>query len=64
MSDVLGAIDQLLIDSCILLKDFFRKHKRDLAVAYCDYQNEYGKVHYHYDWMLKVYTGWDTQRAL
>jgi len=50
-SDVLGTVDQLLIDNCIL--EEVREHKRNLAVAYYDYQKAYDKVHH--DWMLKVY---------
>ena len=33
--------------------DEVREHKRDLAVAFCDYRKAYGKVHH--DWMVMVY---------
>ena len=48
---VLGTVDQLLIDRCIM--DEVREHHRNLAVAYYDYQKAYDRVHH--DWMLKVY---------
>ena len=48
---VLGTGDQLLIDKCIM--DEVREHKRDLTVAFYDYQKAYDKVHR--DWMLMVY---------
>ena len=51
-SSVLGTVDQLLIDNCIL--EEVREHKRNLAVEYYDYQMVYEKVHH--DWMMKVYT--------
>lgn len=50
-SQVLGTVDQLLIDNCIM--DEVRNHKRNLAVAYYDYQKAYDRVHH--EWMLKVY---------
>ena len=49
--DVLGTVDQLLIDNCIMQE--VRTHKRNLAVAYSDYRKAYNMVHY--DWMLGVY---------
>ena len=48
---VLGTVDQLLIDKCIM--DEVREHKRDLAVAFYDYRKAYDKVHH--DWMVMVY---------
>ena len=48
---VLGTVDQLLIDNCIMSE--VRSHKRNLAVAYYDYQKAYDKVHH--DWMTIVY---------
>jgi hypothetical protein len=48
---VLGTVDQLLIDNCIM--EEVRTYKRNLVVAYYDYQKAYDKVHH--DWMLKVY---------
>ena len=50
-SGVLGTVDQLLIDNCIM--DEVRNNKRNLAVAYYDYQKAYDKVHH--DWMTTVY---------
>jgi len=50
-SGVLGTVDQLLIDNNIM--DEVRSYKRNLAVAYYDYQKAYDKVHH--DWMTKVY---------
>ena len=49
--DVLGMVDQLLIDNCIM--EEVRTHKRNLAVAYYDYCKAYDMVHH--DWMLRVY---------
>ena len=46
---VLGAVDQLLIDKCIV--DEVREHKRNLAVAFYDYTKAYDRVHH--DWMLR-----------
>ena len=48
---VLGTVHQQLVDECIM--DEVREHKRDLAVAFCDYRKAYGKVHH--DWMVMVY---------
>ena len=33
---VLGTVDQLLVDKCMM--DKVREHKRDLTMAYYDYQ--------------------------
>ena len=49
--DVLGTVDQLLIDNCIM--EEVRIHKRNLAVAYYDYRKAYDMVQH--DWMLRVY---------
>ena len=49
--DVLGTVDQLLIDNCIMKE--VRTHKRNLVVAYYDYRKTYDMVHH--DWMLRVY---------
>ena len=49
--DVLGTVDQLLVDKCIV--DEVREHKRNLAVAFYDYRKAYDRVHH--DWMLMVY---------
>ena len=48
---VLGSVDQLLIDNCIM--DEVRKQQRNLSVAYYDYRKAYDNVHH--DWMLCVY---------
>ena len=39
---------------CCCNLEKIREHKRNLAVAYYDYQKTYNKVHH--DWMMKVYT--------
>ena len=49
--DVLGTVDELLIDNCIV--EEVRTHKRNLAVAYYDCPKAYDMVHH--DWMLRVY---------
>ena len=49
--DVLGTLDQLLIDNCIM--EEVRTHKRNLAVANYDYHKAYNMVHH--DWMLRFY---------
>ena len=51
MESVLGTVDHLLVDNCIM--DEVREHQRNMAVAFYDYQKAYDKVHH--DWMLKVY---------
>ena len=48
---VLGTVDQLLIDECIM--EEVRSYHRNLAVAYYDYKKAYDKVHH--DWMLRVF---------
>ena len=48
---VLGTVDQLLIDVCIM--EEVRSYHRNLAVAYYDYKKAYDKVHH--DWMLRVF---------
>ena len=47
---VLGTVDQLLVDSCIM--DEVRRYKRNLAVAFYDYQKAYDMVRH--DWMERV----------
>ena len=47
---VLGTVDQLLIDNCIM--DKVRTYHRDLAVAYYDYKKAYDMVHH--DRILRV----------
>ena len=51
---VLETVDQLLIDRCIT--DEVREHKRNIAVAFYDYQKAYDKVRHDcivmvYEWM-------------
>ena len=48
---VLGTVDQLIIDRCIM--DEVKQHHRNLAVAFYDYKKAYDNVHH--DWMLRVY---------
>ena len=48
---VLGTVDQLIIDSCIM--EEVKTYNRNLAVAFYDYQKAYDKVHH--DWMIRVY---------
>ena len=49
---VLGTVDQLIIDKCIM--EEVKSNHRNLAVAFYDYKKAYDKVHH--DWMLRVYT--------
>ena len=53
MEGVLGTIDQLIIDRCIM--EEVGLYHRDLEVAFYDYKKVYDKVHH--DWMIRVY-GW------
>ena len=48
---VLGTVDQLIIDRCIM--DEVKQYHRNLAVAFYDYKKAYDKAHH--DWMLRVY---------
>ena len=48
---VLGTVDQLIIDRCIM--EEVKKYHRNLAVAFYNYKKAYDKVHH--DWMLRVY---------
>lgn len=48
---VLGTVEQLLVDVCIM--DEVKEYHRNLAVAYYDYKKAYDMVHH--DWMLRVY---------
>ena len=48
---VLGMVDQLIIDRCIM--EEVKQHHRNLAVAFYDYKKAYDKVHH--DWMIRVY---------
>ena len=49
---VLGTVDQLIIDRCVM-KEVKTQH-RNLAVAFYNYKKAYNKVHH--DWMLKIYS--------
>ncbi len=48
---VLGTVDQLIIDRCIM--EEVKQHHRNLAAAFYDYKKAYDKVHH--DWMIRVY---------
>ena len=48
---VLGTVDQLIIDRCIM--EEVKQYRRNLAVAFYDYKKAYDKAHH--DWMLRVY---------
>ena len=50
-SDVLGTVDQLMVDYTIM--DEVRGKRRNLAVAFYDYRKAYDMVRH--DWMLRVY---------
>ena len=51
MEGVLGTVDQLIIDRCIM--EEVKQHHRNLAVAFYNYKKAYDKVR-HY-WMIRVY---------
>ena len=44
---VLGKVDQLIIDQCIM--EEVKQYHRNLAVTFYDYKKAYDKVHH--DWM-------------
>ena len=48
---VLGTVDQLVVDRCII--EEVKQYHRNLAVAFYDYKKAYDKVHH--DWILRVY---------
>ena len=48
---VLGTVDQLIIDRCIMKE--VEQHHCNLAAAFYDYKKAYDKVHH--DWMIRVY---------
>ena len=48
---VLGAMDQLIIDRCII--EEVKQYHRNLAVAFYDYKKAYDKVHH--NWILRVH---------
>ena len=57
---VLGTVDQLIIDNCIM--EEVKTYHRNLAVAFYDYQKDYDKVHH--DWMVRVYEWIDIPAAV
>ena len=48
---VLGTVDQLIIDQCIM--EEVRQYHGNLVVAFHDFKKVYNKVHH--DWMMRVY---------
>ena len=50
--EVLGTVDQLIVDRCIM-EEVQNQHK-NFAVAFYDFKKTYDKVHQ--DWMLRVYS--------
>ena len=54
---VLGTVDQLIIDRCIM--EEVKSHHRNLAVAFYDYRKAYDKVHH--DWSLHL--DWNTNKC-
>ena len=48
---VLGTVDQLIIDRCIM--EEVKQYHRNLVIAFYNYKKVYDKVHH--DWMLRVY---------
>ena len=48
---VLGMVDQLIIDRCIM--EEVKQYHRNLAAAFYDYKKAHDKVHH--DWMIQVY---------
>ena len=48
---VLGTVDQLIIDRCIM--EEVKQYHRNLTVAFYGHKKAYDKVHH--DWMLRVY---------
>ena len=55
---VLGTVDQLIIDRCIM--EEVKQYQRNLAVAFYDYKKAYDMVHH--DWMIRVYEWIGIQR--
>ena len=51
VEEVLGTMDQLIIDRCIM--EEVKKYHRNLVVAFYDYKKVYDKVHH--NWMLYMY---------
>ena len=51
VEDVLGTVDQLITDRCIV--EEVKQHHRNLVAALYNYKKAYNKV-YH-DWMIRVY---------
>ena len=52
MEGVLGTVDQLIIDKCIMEK--VKTYHRNLAVAFYEYQKTCGKEHH--EWTIRVLT--------
>ena len=50
---VLGTVDQLIINRCIM--EEVKKYHRNLPVVFYDYKKAYDKVHH--DWMLGYING-------
>ena len=48
---VLGMVDQLIVDQCIM--EEVKRYYRNLTVAFYDYKKVNNKVHH--NWMLRVY---------
>ena len=48
---ILGTVDQLIIERCIM--EEVKQHHHNLTVAFCDYKNAFDKVHH--DWMIREY---------
>ena len=51
VEEVLRTVDQLLVDQCVM--EEVKSRKRNLVVAYYDYQKAYDYVRY--DWVMRVY---------
>ena len=51
VEDILGMVEQLIIDRCIM--EEVKKHHRNLADAFYDYKKAYDKEHH--DWMIRAY---------
>ena len=57
---VLGTVDQLIIDRCIM--EEVKQHHRNLAIVLYDYKKAYDKVHH--DWKFSsVRVDWNTKEC-
>lgn len=54
VESVLGMVNQLIIDQCIM--EEVKQYHRNLVVRFYNYKKAYSKVHQ--DWTLKVYDGY------